>query len=816
MEKNISKLNNEIDNLKLEVASLRLQLNKKENIINPEHYQNEYKSLYHNIPLGVMHYDFESNILDCNDSFVEIIGSDRNSLIGLNMFKTLIDSSLIEAIKQSLFVGKGEYEGVYKSTTSNKETPVKILFKALSDKKNKIYGGICIAEDLTDSIKHKEALIKSEENFRLIFENTTDVYFMTDKRGAILSMSPSVKDLLLLDNYENIVGKNVLQFYYNPDDREIFVNELLKNGVLHQYQVDLRRADGKLIKVESNSKVVYTSSGEIEGFIGVFYDVTSILEAEKEKLTNIWFFESLDKVDKIIRTAININQIFKGVAQAAISVFECDSSFVISSNNDHDSNWELEVSAISDQYSCDANQSNLFTNLSMSNELFDRITMYEKYVFIDGNNIFQLNDLSKNIGVKAQMITSLSLNSGKSIIFCISHCADERVWNKHEKALFKEISGRLIYAANAMESTELLLKSEEYHRTLIEATTEGYWEINRNGITTMANNAMCEILGFPMIELLGKSALVFTTHKSRQLLESVINSDKNELTKSFEIELQHKSGRIVHTLFSVTHRVNKDRNSTGTFFFVTDISNLKEALNHAEESDKLKSVFIKNISHEVRTPLNGIIGFLEILKDNELSKEKREEYTKYVMDSSDQLTTVITDILEYSRLEAGQIKCVIDDCSINSLLDELYVQFNSLIRSRNKAHIKFTVEKPLPNDKSIVKIDKVKVKQILANLINNAFKFTDNGSIKYGYDIINDNNIRLFVFDTGIGIPETDREIIFEKFRNGPSTTNPIYGGNGLGLSISKVLTELHGGSIWFESKVSVGTQFYVDIPLRS
>ncbi len=793
---------------------LKHQPLKKNSKNKTEFHKNEYRSLYHNVPIGIMHYDKVGIILDCNEVFVNIIGSSYKQLVGLDMINFLHDNILIDAIKQSLITGNGKYEGVYKSITAGKETPVKIIFNGIKNEENEITGGICIAEDMTESISNKLALRKSEEDYKLIFENTTDVYYRTDKNGIVLSMSPAVTELLLIDHHEDLIGKSVIEYYNNPNDRILFLEELKKHGKVQEYRVDLKRTNGELIPVEFNTKLIYDKDGKLDSIIGVFYDVSSRVDAEKEKSTNIWFFERLDKIDKVIRTAINNTQIYQGVASTANEAFQSDSVLVFSYKADTVDNWKLEASVLSENYTCDNNPATLLADPKKSDEIFDRILMYETLVIVDSENNNELSEISKKMGVQAQMMTSIHLSSGNSLILCINHCKDKRKWNNHEKALFNEMTNRLADAINTMESTELLFKSEEHHRTLIEATSEGYWETNKAGITTLANKAMCDMLGFSMADFIGKSALIFPSPDSRQLLENIIYNINVEMPKSFEIELLHKNGNKVFTLFNGTRRKDENNNNTGAFFFVTDISKQKEALDKAEESDKLKSIFIKNISHEVRTPLNGIIGFLEMLNEESLTKTERSEYTEYVIASSNQLTTIITDILEYSRLEAGQIDTAIHVLNLNYLMDELYKQFTSFIESKNKNHITLILDKPLSDENSNIKTDKVKVKHILSSLLNNAVKFTQKGEIRFGYKFLDSDNIHFFVTDTGIGIPDNDREIIFDKFRNGSNTNSAIYGGNGLGLSISKSLTELLNGLIWFKSEVGIGTSFYVNIPI--
>jgi len=814
MEKDISNTNTTVNKLKSEIELLKKKLAEKEKAQNQSQLESEYKNLYYNIPVGIMHYDVNGIILDCNQSFIDMLGSTRELVLGLDMLNNIPDMQLVNAIKQSLRTGQGNYEGIYKSVTVNKETPGKVLFKGLRDANNKIYGGICIAEDLSDSINSQKALDKSKENYKLIFENTTDVYYRTTLDGTILSMSPAAKDILLIDDVTEVIGKSVLDFYKNPKDRESFLVDLTKNEKVNGYRIELIRSNGSTLPVEFNAKLISNSEGNVDSIVGVFYDISAKVDAEIEKQTNTWFFERLDKIDKVIRTAIDIDHVFDDVSTVAIEAFQCDSALVFSYNNNGSDNWKLRSSILTDNYTCDNNPGMLFADPQRTDEIFDRILMYETLVIIDTNNVDELNTISQEMGVKAQMMTSINLQSGNSLILCLNHCKDERVWNNHETALFTEMKNRLADAINTFESTELLHKSEEHHRNLIEATSEGYLEIDQNGLTTVANNAMCKMLGFSMKEFIGKSSLIFTTPESKPALESIIQNISDKSLKSFEIELQHKNGTKIYTLFNVTGRKDEDGNNIGAFFFVTNISKQKEAIDKAEESDKLKTIFIKNISHEIRTPLNGIIGFIEMLKDERLSKEERLEYTNYVLSSSNQLTTVITDILEYSRLEAGQINTSFKDFNINYLLDEIYDYQFAQLESKDKSHLNFILDKQLPDEQCNINTDITKVKQIYLCLLSNAFKFTNSGYVKIGYKLINSDNIRLYVSDTGLGIPDNDKEIIFEKFRNGSTTNNAIYGGNGLGLAIAKSLTELMNGYIWFESEIGIGTQFYVNIPI--
>ncbi len=826
--KNIKQSDAEIS-LKKEIAFLKQQLSEfkaeKEDVF----LKNDYHSLYHNVPMGIMHYDKVGVILDCNEAFVNIIGSSRQELIGLDM-QVLPNKKLVYAVNQSLLASEGRYEGIYKSVTSKKETPVKILFKGLQNEKNEIYGGICIAEDLTKTIITQKALKKTEDDYRLIFENTTDVFYRTNNDGAFLSLNPAAKDLLLLDNIEEAIGKNVIDFYANPSDRIALLDELEKHGEVHAYLLDLRRKDGSIITVELNSRLIYNKAGGVDSYVGVFHDVTNRLNFETDKSTHLWFLERLEMIDGIIRKSIDNSNFLNEILSTLIEAFQCDSAIIFELEDEEENSWSIKSHAKSDNYTCRTEPDSFINDSDMAGEIFNRISMYTELVVIDNSNIEEINELSSNVGVKAQMIMALSLNTGNSIILCVNHCKDDRIWNNHEKALFTEIANRISDAINTFESSELLYKSEEHHRSLIEATSEGYFEIDTNGIVIVANNALCNMLGYSLNEFINKPYSEFISIISKATIEKRILDPKNIRLGNFEVEFKHKRGNPIYTLCSATRIKSDNDNDYGGFFFVTDISNqkkieleleelnqnLKSALSKAEESDKLKTLFIKNISHEIRTPLNGIIGFIEMLNQEDLTKEERKEFTSYVMASSNQLTTIISDILEFSKLEAGQVKVIPKEFHLNSLIDELYSEFNSVIITKNKTQVKLLSNKPLSDKESKISADFPKIKQVLISLISNAVKFTLKGQIEFGYKINNDGSITFFVADSGVGIPVGDKEIIFDKFRQGASTDSAVYGGNGLGLTISKSLTDLLGGKIWFESKVDKGTQFYFTVPITT
>ena len=247
---------------------------------------------------------------------------------------------------------------------------------------------------------------------------------------------------------------------------------------------------------------------------------------------------------------------------------------------------------------------------------------------------------------------------------------------------------------------------------------------------------------------------------------------------------------------------------------------LVKRIETAENNDELKTTLLNNISHEVRTPLNGILGFSELLRQNSISPEERDNYINIVKTSGRSILKIVDDVLDLGRIETEEIELYQEEFPVTHFLNELYNSYkeDDLYKQKEK-NIELRLNVNISSN-TIIRSDKRRLKQILDNLIGNALKFTEEGYVEIGCRVkekdFTDNgwkDLLFFVKDSGIGIPKKLHEAVFEKFMKIEYDISKLYGGTGLGLTIAKKLVERLGGKIWLNSALGEGSEFYFTIP---
>jgi hypothetical protein len=365
-------------------------------------------------------------------------------------------------------------------------------------------------------------------------------------------------------------------------------------------------------------------------------------------------------------------------------------------------------------------------------------------------------------------------------------------------------------------------EEESRYRILFENAGEAI-VVAQDGVITFANQRISDILGISYEELKSQPFTSFIHPDDREMvLEKHLSRIQNIDTPSrYSFRSITRKNKIIwFDINSVSFEWN---GKPASLSFLSDVTLRREtekqlvlAKNKAEESDRLKTIFLANTSHEIRTPMNAILGFSDLLENKELDENKRDHYLKTIKTAGHQLMHIINDIIDISKLEVDQLNINKIDCK---LLD-IYTQSISVFRNsplfKAKNTVNFVTHFPKPCENIMVHTDPYRIQQVLDNLLSNAIKYTEQGSIELSCKLENQEKlvvIHTSIKDTGIGIPKNKQDIIFKRFRQ--VEEDQYREGTGLGLSISKGIIDLMGGKIWFESTVNKGSTFHFSLEIE-
>jgi PAS domain S-box-containing protein len=400
---------------------------------------------------------------------------------------------------------------------------------------------------------------------------------------------------------------------------------------------------------------------------------------------------------------------------------------------------------------------------------------------------------------------------------CIKSGATDYVIKEHIKRLGPAVVNALEQKeikVNKIKAETALRESEERYRTIVSNIPGGLIHIFDRELRYVFNaGEELTRLGLSNEFLVGKSIYDILTADIASMVETQYRKVLLGETVRFE-------GPYGEDYYSVTSAPLRGTNGEIEYILTLSINiterkqtekELIKAKDKAEESDRLKTAFLHNISHEIRTPMNAIVGFSGFLNEPGLLPEKCKKFTDIIVQSSNQLLSIITDIISIATIESGQEKILETKINLNSTLKLLHEQFFLKAKRQN---ISLNMEYFLPDSEVNIVSDETKLVQVLTNLIGNAIKFTKQGYVSFGYNLKN-NEFEFYVEDTGIGIPSEMHQEIFKRFRQVESCMAREFGGSGLGLSISKAYIELLGGKMWLTSELNKGSIFYFTIPYK-
>jgi len=469
------------------------------------------------------------------------------------------------------------------------------------------------------------------------------------------------------------------------------------------------------------------------------------------------------------------------------------------------------------------------TLLSTQSPISTRVIHYVEHsgeaLLLDNAEIdpnFGMDPHIANNRIKSILCLPIKYKSKFTTLFYAEHRDMQNAFSTEQIKVLDVIASQ---GAIALENASLystLQSSEDQYRGLFENSVEGLFQANIDGSLIIANPAFITMLGYHSgSEMRHNISNIFDNQHAQENNAERLKTLIKEQGKAVNIE-----GKIVRfdkseidILYSITLVLDRDGNPLRLDGCIKDVTAQKRSAElflekeRAEAASDAKSQFLANMSHEIRTPMNGVLGIADLLKNTKLDP-MQSHYVQVIADSGKSLLEIINDILDFSKIESGKMEIENIAIEIEALLDEVVSLF-SIRSSETKVALVVAVADNVPK---MILGDPTRIRQILMNLIGNAFKFTETGSIRVNLETTCANSsseLKFSIKDTGIGIPETAKNKLFQSYEQVDSTTTRKYGGTGLGLSICKHLAELMEGEIGIHSSIGEGSTFWFTIPAQ-
>ncbi len=661
-------------------------------------------------------------------------------------------------------------------------------------------------------VERTREVIAGELKYRNFFEEDLSGNFVATAEGKLLDCNKAYIKLFGFDTKEAALNTSLFNLFENKTDSGKFVNNIYSHKIIENSRRKARRIDGSTVYLVENIVGNFDKNGILQSIIGYIFDDTQRTQTEN----------ALRESEERFRRAITQSPSPAMIHSEDGEVIQISKSWIEQSGY-----ASKEIVNLSDWLEiafCDDVEN--FKNYLQ--EIYWRIDK-------SGDNEFTLTTKSgkKRIWKVASALLGKMMD-GRTMV--ITTAIDITEQKKSEK-LMQNNERRL---SSLLEQSKLINNSFDdiFNYSIKEAVLLSESKIGLIGIPNSrtkkidfkasygctVNNDNFDIKGNPLFTKLLNEKQPQIIYSNKQLPDFEINEDVSNAKDTFLIVPLVSEDKITVLLIVGMKEEGYDKQDIqliqllleGAWSLFTNRENqskLLTAKENAEKANKLKSIFLTNMSHEVRTPMNGIIGFAELLRKEDLSLEKRRRYSEMIKKSTDDLLSVITDILEISKIETGELKIKKSNLYINAFIDEVYNKLHGSMEVAIIQNIDFKCVKSL-SDSAMIYSDVEKLFKIFKNMVDNAFKFTDEGEIEIGYKLA-EGGIEFYVSDTGIGIEKDKHEIIYKQFRQSDESLTRKYGGMGLGLPLAKAYVEKLGGRLNLESTVGVGSIFRFVLPVE-
>ncbi|MFO7842100.1 MAG: PAS domain S-box protein [Fidelibacterota bacterium] len=660
----------------------------------------------------------------------------------------------------------------------------------LKNKTHKVKYVVCLLQDITDKIRNEKRSRENEERFRLL-SGLTFEGILIHENGYIRDMNLSFSRMV---GYapDELIGKKISDtFIYHEDLPK--VEEHIQKALAGTYEIRLIRKNGDIFPVEIKVKNMLFHGKRHR--VAAFRDITDRKHKDKELRESEKKFRHIFESASAGKTITQINgEIFPN--QGLCNILGYTRSELMNKK------WQ-DITPDEDIASTQKIIDRLISGKA------DSARYIKKFIHKNGNTVW--------VDVSTTLIRD---DNGDPVYFITTNI---------------DISERI-------KAVESLSASEERYRTFINASEDMAFLKDENFRYIIVNSMNAAFFGKNPEDIIGKDDFSLMPRKGA---ENCRKSDKNALRNGkLHIQEEEINGNIYE---SRKFPVRLQNGKTGVGGFIRDITEkyyndkrikeqnkkllelnrkLKRSLQHeyqttrelkkakekAEESDRLKSAFLANMSHEIRTPMNGIIGFVDLLQRADLNEKQEKIYLDMVAKSSQRLLSTINDIIEISKIEAGEIPVQLSKININNEIRYLYDFFKP---EAERKGLCLRVKNIPPDTDLTLSTDRSKLESIITNLIKNAIKFTKKGFVEFGYALQN-NELTFFVKDSGIGIPDERLKAIFDRFVQADLEISSPYEGSGLGLSIAKAYADMLGADLKVETMQGKGSTFSVTFPWQT
>jgi len=727
--------------------------------------ENKYRTLAEASSDLILSFDITGKLTYLSPAVKKITGYSADEVLGKN-FWDFIAPEYVESTIEKFKLGiNGADIPLYEIDLlhkSGKRIPVELNVTSLYDSKGKPTGRIAIVRDITERREAEKALKESELRLKK-FSKITKEGIVIHNKAITIDANQAFLDMTGY-SLDEIVGKNIIELLVKPEYRKL-TYESVKNEYSAPYDIEAVKKDGTTLFVELTGIDFIDSNGK------------------KARAVVVKDIKWRKQMENSLRESENK---YRTLAEGSIDL-------IVTYDLNGNITYANEVAKVIFGYSQEEVIGTKFTDYISPETVHLAIDAFNKGKQGGSVQLYELELIHKSgrkIPIEVNPNTLYDAN-GK-IIGRLSVVRDISVRKEAEK--------------------ELLLRDKA-----LNAAANAIIITRADGVIEWINEAFTKLSGYSKKEAIGKYTgdLVNSGKQNKAFFDNVNKTLHSGHVWKGEITDKRKDGTLYVVEEVITPVTNQNGDVEHLIGIMTDITErkaaeqeLRAAKEAAEESNRLKSAFLANMNHEIRTPMNAIMGFSELMLEAATDKEK-DNYARIVNNSAGQLLHLIDDVIFLSRLQSEKLPVKKNIFYPAELLKEILLMFD--IPEMNK-NLKIKLQIPGEKEKTAIRGDVYKIRQVMTNFTSNAIKYTKQGHVKLGFEI-HDKKILFFVEDTGIGIPKEEQERIFEAFYRSSSAIRSAIRGTGLGLNIAKELVNLMEGNIGVSSQPGKGSRFYFSLP---